>query len=270
MKNNYSKYRDYWQIIAENTGYDFSGYSLESLNQKLEKFISYERIATAEELRQRISSDRLSQERMLGRLLTNSTEFFRDADFFRSLKRSVLNHLAINPEINIWIAGCSTGEEVYSIAILLDEMKLLNRSNIVATDINPLNIEVADRAIYSLQKAKACSMRYFKAGGTRKFSDYYTAYYDQVVVQERLRSQITFVQHDIIEDKPLRRFHLVVCRNVLIYFTGNIQSKVIKNISDNIYNYGYACFGSGEVDSIPGELNFGIIDRKNNIFRKII
>lgn len=270
MRNDYSKYQDYWQIIAENTGYDFSGYSFDSLNQKLEKFISYERIASAEELRQRISSDRLSQERMLGRLLTNNTEFFRDAEFFKSLKNAVLTHLSINPEINIWVAGCATGEEAYSVAILLDEMKLLNRSNIVATDINQLNIEVADRSIYSLQKAKACSMRYFKAGGSKKFSCYYTAYYDQVVFHESLRSRIVFLQHDVIEDNPLKRFHLVICRNVLFYFNENIQARVMKKIADNIYNYGYVCFGANEAVPYPGDLNLGAIDRRNNIFRKIV
>ena len=270
MRNDYSKYQDYWQIISETTGYDFSGYSISSLNQKLEKFISYERIGSAEELRDKIYTDRLSQEMLLGKLLTNNTEFFRDANFFRSLRDKVLIHLATHPEINIWIAGCSTGEEAYSVAILLDELKLLNRCQIVATDINQTNIEIADRGIYSLQKAKACSMRYFKAGGTQKFSNYYTAYYDQVVFQERLHSQITFMQHDLTSDPSLRRFHLVLCRNVLFYLNEFNQRRVTKAIADNIYSYGYLCFGTSEVVALSDDMDLNAVDRKNNIFRKEI
>jgi chemotaxis protein methyltransferase CheR len=264
------KYTEYWKIITENTGYDFSGYSFESLNQRLEKFISYERIGSAEELRDRINSDRLSQERILGKILTCNTEFFRDSSFFNSLKVNVLTHLATFPEINIWIAGCSTGEEAYSIAILMDELKLLTRCNIVATDVNQLNLDVADRAIYSLHKAKSCAMRYYNAGGKFKFSNYYTAYYDQVVLHERLRSHVNFIRHDIVEDKPLQRFHLVLCRIVLFYYSEKNQQRVIHNLSNSIYNYGYFGLGVDELLAFPDDYNLSVTDEINNIFRKVV
>jgi chemotaxis protein methyltransferase CheR len=115
-------YNDYWQVIADKTGYDFSGYSQESLNRKLEKFISSESIGSAEELRFKLFSDKIIKDKILGRLLTNYTELFRDPGFFLTLKVSVLPYLATYPRINIWHAGCATGEEVYSLAILLDEL----------------------------------------------------------------------------------------------------------------------------------------------------
>jgi chemotaxis protein methyltransferase CheR len=268
INKDYSKYNEYWRVITANTGYDFSGYSAESLNSRLEKFIIYERIGSAEELRNRINSDRLSQERLLGKLLTSHTEFFRESTFFHILRKKVLPHLATYPEINIWIAGCSTGEEAYSVAILMDELKLLSRCNIVASDINQVSLDIADRAIYPLQKAKSCSMRYFDAGGKMKFSNYYTAYYDQVVMLERLHSQIQFIRHDIAEDMPPRRFHLVLCRNVLFYMNERIQLKVISSVANNIFSYGYLAVGSNETVNFPDELNLELVDKKTNIFRK--
>jgi chemotaxis protein methyltransferase CheR len=270
INKDYSKYNEYWRVITDNTGYDFTGYSADSLNQKLEKFIVYERIGSAEELQTRINSDRLSQERLLGKLLTSHTEFFRDTVFFNTLRNKVLPHLATYPEINIWIAGCATGEEAYSVAILMDELKLLSRCNIVATDINPMNLEIADRAIYPLLKAKSCSMRYYNAGGKLKFSNYYTAYYDQVVLLDRLRAQIQFVRHDIVDDVPPRRFHLVVCRNVLFYLNDRLQTKVIRTVTNNIYNYGYLAVDSSESILFPEELNLSSIDANGNIFRKLV
>jgi chemotaxis protein methyltransferase CheR len=269
LNRNNLKYQEYWEVIAENTGYDFSGYSADSLNQRLEKFISYERIGSAEELRNRFNSDRLSQERLVGKLLTCNTEFFRDSAFFAALRKKVLMHLSTYPEINIWIAGCSTGEEVFSVAILMEELRLLSRCNFIATDVNQPSLDVADRAIYSLQKAKACSMRYFNAGGHLKFSNYYTAYYDQIVISERLRARVKFIRHDITEDPAPLNNHLVLFRNVMCYFNERIQAKVLKSVSGSLLLSGFMAVGIDEI--IPGneDLNLACTDPKNKIYRKI-
>jgi chemotaxis protein methyltransferase CheR len=270
INKDYERYNEYWQIIAENTGYDFSGYSLKSLQQRLERFISYECIGSADELREKIYSDRISQEKILGKLLSSNTELFRDASFFLALKNTVLPHLAIYPKINIWVAGCSTGEEAYSLAIFLDELKLLDRCNIIATDIDQINLNTAEAAIYPLLKARACSMRYYKAGGKLNLSDYYTVYYEQIIFHDHLRSKIKFLKQDIFKETPTGRFHLVLCRNLLTYFTERIQYGILGKISNRLYNYGYFCSGLNEFFNDTESLDISPTDKFNNIYRKFV
>ncbi len=268
--NDFIKYHNYWQVIIENTGYDFSGYSEESLNKRLEYFISSECIGSADELREKLFYDKITKEKILERLLINYTEMYRDPQFFRSLKNNVLPYLATYPKINIWHAGCATGEEVYSLAILLDELKLLNRCRIIATDINERNLKSASYGIYSLQKMKEASFRYYSSGGRKNLSAYYTAYYDHIIFNSKLRDQIDFVKHDMINDEPDGRFHLVVCRNVFTYFTEAIQKRVLRKLTNNLYTYGYIGFGLLENYIDIRKTDLTVVDDQNCIFRKVL
>jgi chemotaxis protein methyltransferase CheR len=215
-------------------------------------------------------TDRHTQENILGRLLVNYTEMFRDPQFFNSIRHNVLPYLATYPKISIWHAGCSTGEEVYSLAILLDELKLLDRCKIYASDINETNLKTASEGVYSLQRIRESNYRYFRSGGNRHLSDYYTAYYDHVAFSNRIRERIEFISHDIVMDKPIGRFHLVLCRNVFIYFNYVLQNRAVKTIYDNLYNYGY--FGIGQQEQFVNMENLELItvDAENKIFRKVI
>ena len=165
------KFKAYWQVIEDHTGYDFSGYSFESLNCRLENFISSESIGSPKELREKVFSTKTSNKYILNKLLVNYTEMFRDPEFFVSLRKDVLPFLSTLPKISIWHAGCSTGEEVYSLAILLDEYNLLNRCNIFATDINEVDLNNARRGIYSLSNMRESSERYYLAEGKTNLSN---------------------------------------------------------------------------------------------------
>jgi chemotaxis protein methyltransferase CheR len=269
-KEDYLKYTSYWQVISETTGYDFSGYSSESMNRKLANFISSESIGSADELRDRIYTDGSTQEKFFKRLLTNYTEMFRDPEFFLSLKNKVLPYLSTYPKICIWHAGCSTGEEVYSLAILLDELNLLNRCEIIATDINELNLQNATSGIFPLHRMQESATRYYRAGGSKNLSSYYTAYYEHIIFHQSLRDHIHFKTHDIVIDKPFKNLHLILCRNVFIYFNFELQQKVLRSMCSNLINYGYLGLGLQEqfVDVKSHDLT--LIDRNNNIFRKVI
>jgi chemotaxis protein methyltransferase CheR len=263
-------YKSYWRVITELTGYDFSGYAKETLTNRLENFISYECIASADELREKLFYDKFAQEAILGKLLTTYTEMFRDPLFFQSLRQKVFPFLSLYSKIAIWHVGCSTGEEVYSLAILLDELDLLDRCEIYATDVNELNIKRAASGIFSLDMMKKSSTRYYRSGGRYNLSKYYTAYYDHIVFNKRLRDSIKFMNHDIVNEKSPSRFHLILCRNVFIYFSLALQNKALNSMINSTYNYGY--FGIGSKESISNIENFKLtqIDTENRIYRKIM
>jgi chemotaxis protein methyltransferase CheR len=262
-------FNNYWQVITENTGYDFSGYSMESLNKRLESFISAEAIGSADELKEKLSYDKKVKGKILERLLINYTEMYRDPDFFRSLRSNVLPYLSTYPKINIWHAGCATGEEVFSLAILLDELNLLNRCEISATDINENNLKAASAGIYSLQSMKEASSRYYASGGKQNISSYYTAFYDHVIFNHRLRQHISFKKHDLISEEPVKRFHLILCRNVFIYFNADIQKMILRKMNNNLYTYGYMGLGIKE-SPLRLDNDLKLIDEKNKIYRKVI
>lgn len=270
IDKDYLKFSSYWKVISDKTGYDFSGYSTESLNIRLEKFISSESIGSPEELKDKLYSDKIIQEKILGRILINYTEMFRDPGFFLSIRRCVIPYLATHQSINIWHAGCSSGEEVYSLAIILDELGLLNRCNIYATDINELNLRNASSGIYPLQRMQESASRYFSAGGINNLSKYYTAYYDHVIFRGRLKDRIKFIPHNLVSDAAPNMFHLILCRNVFIYFNQQMQKIVLKVLSNCLYDNGYLGIGIQEqyVDFANERLE--VVDRHNKIYRKTL
>jgi len=263
-------YNNFWQVITETTGYDFSGYTSESLMRRLEHFISAEKIASPDELREKLFYDKHAQETILGKLLVNYTEMFRDPAFFQALRTKVLPFLSTYPKISIWHAGCSTGEEVYSLAILLQELDLLDRCRIIATDINDMNLKKAMSGIYPLQRMQESSMKYFRSGGKFNLSNYYTAYYDHIIFNHKLRKSISFIKHDVTMDVSFNRFHLILCRNVFIYFSYALQDKAMKSIVDSIFSYGYLSLGSQEPLINNDVYKLVPIDLENKIFRKMI
>jgi chemotaxis protein methyltransferase CheR len=268
--NEIFKFNSYLRVIAEYTGYDFSGYSFESLNRRLEHFISSECIGSADELKDKLFLSNISQDNMLGNLLVNYSEIFRDPEFFKSLRTNVLPYLSTYSTIYIWHAGCSTGEEVYSLAILLDELDLLSRCEIYATDVNEMNLKNASRGIFPLAQMQESSSRYLRAGGKNNLSNYYTAYYDSIIFHKHLRDKIKFTIHNLIYDKPFCNAHLILCRNVFIYFDEAFQQKALSSLCNNLHNYGYLGMGVKESFVNIRNSNFSVIDQENKIFRKVI
>ena len=261
-------YLDYCQIIAETTGYDLSGYVSDSIIRRLDYFIYSEVIGSPDELRVKLLSDKQALERLMGSLLINYTEMFRDPDFFMALREKVLPNLATYNNINIWHAGCSTGEEVYSLAILLEELNLLGRCTIHASDINNNNVRDASQGIFTLKQARESSMKYFQSGGKYGLSRYYTSDIDHVIFHNRLKQRITFYKHDISREIGSQRFQMILCRNVCIYFNDDLQNRSISNLTDSLDNYGYLVLGSRE-NVREGQRNLSLIDPFNKIYRKV-
>ena len=225
-------------------GYDFTNYAKASLKRRIVRLIGMDKLAGYAELEQKIATDAVYFNRFVEELTVNVTEMFRDPSFFRELRAEVLPMLATYPYIRIWHAGCSTGEEVYSLAIMLHEMGLLKKCLIYATDLNPEVLEAARQGIYKIGPMQQCSEKYIAAGGTGEFSSYYTANYDYVKLNEQLSSKMIFSTHNLVSDRSFNEFQLIVCRNVLIYFDRHLQDKVFQLFDNSLEKL---CFsGAGQ------------------------
>ena len=197
------------------------------------------------------------------------TEMFRDPQFYKSLRTNVLKRLATYPFIKIWIAGCATGEEVYSMAILFKEEGLLSRTLIYATDINQKSLQIAKEGMYPLENMKQYTSNYQKSGGKNEFSEYYKAKYDSVLLDKTLRQNIVFAPHNLAVDKSFNEFQLIICRNVLIYFNQKLQNNVINLFYESLCPFGFLGLGNKESLLFSDKKgNFEDVDRKEKIFIK--
>ena len=197
------------------------------------------------------------------------TEMFRDPAFYKSLRENVMKRLATYPFIKIWIAGCATGEEVYSVAIVLQEEGLLSRSVIYATDINQKSLQIAKDGVYPVENMKSYTSNYQKAGGTKSFSEYYKAKYNSVIFDKSLKQNIVFAPHNLAVDKSFNEFQLIICRNVLIYFNQQLQNRVIRLFYESLCPFGFLGLGSKESLLFSDRKKcFEEVDRKEKIFMK--
>lgn len=257
------------ESVRKTYGYDFTEYAEASVRRRIAYFMAQHKIMSMEVLRDRLCKNENEFEQFIEEFTVNVTEMFRDPGFYRSLRDNVIPRLATYPFIKIWIAGCSTGEELYSIAILLKEEGLLDRSLIYATDINPKALRAANEGVYPMDIMKSYTQNYQKAGGKNAFSDYYIAKYGSVLLDKSLRQNVVFSIHNLATDKSFNEFQLVLCRNVLIYFNQDLQKKVINLFYDSICPLGFLGLGSKESLLFSGrQNNFNEIDRKERIFIK--
>jgi chemotaxis protein methyltransferase CheR len=232
--------------MLEKYGYDFTGYSKASLKRRIHRLYSLDKSLSFAEFRFRISDDPAYFKRFVEQITVNVTEMFRDPAFFKTLRNDVLPKLGTYPLIRIWLAGCSTGEEAYSISIILKELNLLHKALIYATDINPAVLEKASQGMFGLSQMKQYSENYILAGGTRDFSSYYTAKYSLAKLVPELKSKIIFSSHNLVSDHSFNEFQLILCRNVLIYFDRDLQHKVIDLFDNSLEELGYLALGTKE------------------------
>ncbi len=232
--------------LLEQYGYDFTGYSRASLKRRILRLYSLDKALSFAEFRYRISNDSVYFKRFVEQITVNVTEMFRDPLFFKTLRNTVLPKLGTYPFIRIWIAGCSTGEEAFSISIILKELKLLHKSLIYATDLNPEVLERAAQSMFALSQMKQYSENYILSGGTQDFSSYYSANYSLAKFDEGLKSKIIFSTHNLVSDHSFNEFQLILCRNVLIYFDRDLQHKVLQLFDDSLENLGYLALGTKE------------------------
>ena len=256
--------------IYELYGYDFTHYSRASLHRRINTFYAKARITNIEELISRLSAPHYFTH-FIEELTVNVTEMFRDTLFYKLIREKVIPVLSTYPFIRIWHAGCSTGEEVYSMAILLEEAGVLNKSLLYATDINQAVIENARTGIFPARMMRLYSENYIASGGKEDFSTYYSANYNLVKFNESLISRMVFSTHNLVSDASFNEFQLVICRNVLIYFDKELQSKVLQLFDKSLDMLGFLALGNKEslrFSSIG--FKYKQIGNKEKIWRKTL
>ena len=227
-------------------GLDFRQYSFSSLKRRIKKFLSEEKIKTISALQEKLFHDTSCMERFFLNLSINTTSLFRDPTFYLTLRKKVIPLLKTYPFIRIWVAGCSTGEEVYSIAIIFKELKLYDRCRIYATDFNENVLIKARDGIYPISLIKEYSTNYINSGGQMSLSEYYTADYGNVVFNADIKSNIVFTRHNLVMDKSFNEFNIILCRNVMIYFNKILQNNVINLFKESLIRLGFLCLGKKE------------------------
>lgn len=232
--------------IYESYGYDFSLYSRASFTRRINRICMIDRFASYAELRYQVLNEPEYFKHFIEEITVNVTEMFRDPLFFKSLREKVLPQLGTFPLIRIWVAGCSTGEEAYSIAILLKEAGLYHKCLIYGTDINPSVLETARAGVFPMHQMKTYSENYMLSGGKNDFSDYYTANYDSAKFDKSLQEKLILSTHNLVSDSSFNSFQLVICRNVLIYFDKELQERVFSLFDASLENLGYLALGSKE------------------------
>lgn len=260
------------EAIHQRYGYDFRNYSRASLTRRFRHFLARTGYHCVGETIPILLRDERLFVSLLGDLSISVTEMFRDPLSFLSLREKVVPYLKTYPFARIWCAGCATGEEVYSLAILLAEEGILDKALIYATDFNEEVLETARRGVYSVESIKAATANYQKSGGVNPFSDYYHAKEEGgVEMAASLRSNIVFASHNLVTDKVFGEMNLIMCRNVLIYFDKVLQDKVLGLFSDSLHPFGHLALGSKESlqFSAVAEL-FTEIDPKWKLFQKIL
>ncbi|HEY7234133.1 MAG TPA: protein-glutamate O-methyltransferase CheR [Gemmatimonadaceae bacterium] len=232
--------------IYRHYGFDFRSYAYASLRRRLWKRTEAEGLRTISELQARVLHDSETMERLLLDLSVNVTAMFRDAGFYRAFRQIAIPLLRTWPFIRIWHAGCSTGEEVFSMAILLTEEGLYDRSRLYATDINDVVLQQAKAGIFPLNRMQEYTENYIRAGGAHSFSEYYTAKYDGALFSPTLTRNVVFSQHNLVTDRSFAEFNVVFCRNVLIYFDRELQDRVHALFYDSLSMFGVLALGSKE------------------------
>ena len=227
-------------------GYDFRQYTIASMDRRLNALLSrFQTESLLDVLKYVLQSPEAFRE-ILPQLTINTTEFFRDPSFFRVLRESVFPFLKTYPKISIWIAGCSTGEEVLSLAMALKEENLYERTLIHATDINATSLKKAKEGIYDLSLIQSFNKNYTLAGGTTSPSDYYTPMYGLVRFDPKLLENVVFSEHNLVTDAGFIEAHLIICRNVLIYFNRDLQNRVLQLFAESLIYRGFLGLGSKE------------------------
>ncbi len=232
--------------VFRHYGFDFRSYAYASIRRRLWKRAEGEGLQTISALQDRILHDTEAMERLLLDLSVNVTAMFRDPSFYQEFREHVVPLLRTYPFIRIWHAGCSSGEEVYSMAILLEEEGLYDRARLYATDINDVVLQRAQQGIFPLDRMQEYTENYLKAGGKRSFSEYYTAKYDGALFSPSLTRNVVFSQHNLVTDRSFSEFHVIFCRNVLIYFDKTLQNQVHSLFYDSLVRFGILALGSKE------------------------
>lgn len=257
------------EALYQKYGYDFRHYSPAHVRRRLLHRMRLEGMPNISAMIHRVLNDLGFLQTILSDLSINVTEMFRDPEFYKAVREQVIPILKTYPFFKIWHAGCATGEEVYSMAILLKEEGLLEKAQIYATDFNPKVLKIAKEGIYPIDKIREYTHNYQKAGGKESFSNYYNADYNMVILDKTLRRNIVFAEHNLVTDSVFAEVNMIFCRNVLIYFTRDLQDRVIHLFLESLIPGGILALGTKENLMISAYAKyFQVINANQKIYKK--
>lgn len=258
------------EAIRLRYGYDFRDYAPTSLKRRLRHAMEAQGLATLSALQDAVLHDETAMATFLDDLTVEVTAMFRDPSFHQAFRDKVIPLLRPLPLLRVWHAACASGEEVYSMAIVLHECGLLDRTRIYATDMNERVLASGREAIYPLRHMQSHTANYQRAGGTASFSDYYTAKHDGAILHESLRRNIVWAAHNLVSDGSFNEFHVIVCRNVMIYFNRELQARVHRLLYDSLAIGGVLGLGRGEsLQFTPCEDCYEVLDATERLYRKV-
>ncbi len=257
------------EAVYQKYGYDFRNYSKAHVKRRIVHRLSSSGLKSVSELQHKVLHERSFIEMILQDLSINVTQMFRDPEFYKAVRKEVVPLLKTYPFIKIWHAGCSTGEEVYSMAILLKEEGLLDRTQIYGTDFNKRVLRASREGIYDVGHIQEFTRNYQLSGGTESFSDYYTAKYNSVIMNSSLKKNMVFADHNLVTDSVFAEVNMIVCRNVLIYFNRELQDRVLNLLTDSLVPGGVLCLGSKETLQFSKPYSrFSEVNKINKIYMK--
>jgi chemotaxis protein methyltransferase CheR len=256
--------------IFRRYGYDFRDYAASSIRRRLRTRVEAEGLRSISGLQERVLHEPACMERLLRGLTVHVTSMFRDPSFYLAFRQNVLPVLKTYPFTRIWHAGCSTGEEVYSLAIVLKEEGAYDRCRIYATDLSEAVLQSAKEGLFPLTGMKEYTENYQRAGGKAAFSEYYTARYDHALFRASLRENIVFAQHNLVTDGPFNEFNVILCRNVMIYFNKRLQDRVHDLFHNSLVRLGILALGRKEsLHLTPFQESYQALDDAEKIYRKM-
>lgn len=251
-------------------GFDFRDYAIASIKRRIWNLIQMDKLTSISRLQEKILHDPVYMERFLLNLSVNVTGMFRDPSFYLAFRTQVIPLLRTYPSIRIWHAGCATGEEVYSMAILLWEEGIYQRCRIYATDMNETALKQARSGIFTARQMQDYASLYHQAGGKQQLSEYYAISYDCAVIHSYLKENIVFATHNLATDASFNEFHVIVCRNVLIYFNTQLQARVYQLFHDSLRRFGILGLGQQETLKFsPHQQDYKPVEAQTRLYRKI-
>ena len=257
------------EAINSKYGYDFRHYSPASIKRRVKQAMASLNCKSLQTLQEKVLQESESFYDLLQFLTVPVTEMFRDPRYFKALREKVIPHLKTYPSLKIWVAGCSTGEEAYSLAILLQEEGLLDHTILYATDINPISLEKAERGVFDIAEIPKFTQNYQKSGGANSFSSYYSAAFSSAKFNASLRKSISFSNHSLVTDAAFAEVQLISCRNVLIYFDRGLQNRAFGLFNESLCRKGFLGLGTKETIALSHYVkDFSHVSQEDRIFQK--
>lgn len=257
------------QTIFDIYGYDFRNYASASIERRVMRQLAVSKLSSVAQMTERVVNDRRFFEELAQGFSVSVTEMFRDPFFYKSLREEVIPFLKTWPFIRVWVAGCASGEEIYSLAIVFKEEGIYDRCQIYATDFNTNALKKAKEGIYSANLIKSYTQNYQQAGGKRSFSDYYIAHHGSVLMDASLREKVTFSTHNLVTDEVFNEMQLITCRNVMIYFNSELQNRVLNLFKSSLCRDGFLCLGTKETLNFSAvRSDFEEVMRREKIYQK--